>query len=169
MSLWYLTFVTQTNIKWEISNVGGLPTVRFDLPFNAPPDPVPPPNYTVPELAKDPPHATKASDIYCTPYVLAELIKRIEAVVGISVGISKRRTAQPGDHSFVCHPTPDPTPASEAELLVIKRNPLLSGIVTKCLSPDPSQRPTARALRDQLLSVCRKSIFAAIGSDLWKT
>jgi len=94
-----------------------------------------------------------------------QLVKRIEAVVGVS----KRRAAQAGDHTFVCHPTAEPTPASEADLLVIKRNPLLSGIVTKCLSRDPSQRPTARALRDQLLSVCRRSIFAAIGSDLWKT
>jgi len=94
-----------------------------------------------------------------------QLVKRIEAVVGVS----KRRAAQAGDHTFVCQPAAEPTPASEADLLVIKRNPLLSGIITKCLSRDPSQRPTARALRDQLLSVCRRSIFAAIGSDLWKT
>ena len=49
--------------------------MRFDLPFSAPPDPIPPPNYTVPELAEGSPHSTKASDIYCTPYVLAEVCR----------------------------------------------------------------------------------------------
>lgn len=84
------------------------------------------------------------------------------------MGVSKCHAAQAGDHTFVCHSSIEPTPASETDLLVIKRNPLLSGIVTKCLSRDPSQRPTARALRDQLLSACQRSIFAGIGSDLWK-
>jgi hypothetical protein len=61
---------TQAYIKWELSNTGGLPTVRFDLGFRTPPDPAPPPNYPVPER---PPEATMTSDIYCTPYVLAEV------------------------------------------------------------------------------------------------
>ena len=106
-------------------------------------------------------HSAIIHEKFTLYYQLLAQVKQVEAVVG-------QHAPQEGDHTFVYHPSPGCMPETTTDLQSITNNPLVSDIVAKCLSPDPSRRPTARILCDQLLRVCRRVIFAGIATDILK-
>ncbi|KAF8159311.1 hypothetical protein B0H34DRAFT_796578 [Crassisporium funariophilum] len=162
------------NIRHEVSlGNAGLPSVTFK---NLPPPtsldvpPPLPPNCAVPGLGSDQSGATKESDIYCTPLVLFQIVQEIENLLDLSKQhVSLLAGTQQVVYSNFSSPESVPLPLGEPTIpAVIEANKPLLRIVKKCLSPQPSRRPTAAALCSMLLRLCRSHIASSALLDFGK-
>ncbi|KAF8159307.1 hypothetical protein B0H34DRAFT_702943, partial [Crassisporium funariophilum] len=163
------------NIKYEVSlGRNGLPCVTFkNLPppasFDGPP-PLPP-KCPVPGLGSDSSGGTKESDIYCTPLVLFQIVDEIENLVNVS---KKHIPSSPGTHEVIYSSLPSRKPASLSSAepkipVMIQENKPLLRIVMKCLSSQPSRRPTASELCAMLLRLCRSSVLSSALLDMGRS
>jgi len=162
----------QGNLNWDVSyDRTGLPCVTFE---NLPPPivstgPPPSPGWPVPELIPDSYRgvSTKETDIYVTPIVLFQVCFHfIVHPVLISDNFKSKiiheieqNAHTPKKQVLFLHDKPE-IPA------VIRKNKPLLRIVQKCLSPNPARRPTAAALCNSLLRLCKLSTIRSAVCDV---
>ncbi|PPQ69917.1 hypothetical protein CVT25_002475 [Psilocybe cyanescens] len=151
------------NIEYDVSSSrSGLPCVAFkNLPpptENAQP-PSPPPKWHVPGICSLSDGSTKESDVYSGARVFFQMIEHVEKMV-----YKERPPNREGTHEFDYSSSLSkgdlPFPPNEVRIpLVVRNNKRLLRIVNKCLSPQPAHRPTASALCNMLLALCRATMI----------
>ncbi|PPQ91211.1 hypothetical protein CVT25_001227 [Psilocybe cyanescens] len=150
------------NIIWDVSRgSNGLPHVTFN---NLPP-PLPPKNVPGLELNLG---GRMKDDVRNATTVLLQLVTLVEKIV------PERPQLRDGTHeieySSLAPQNEAPFPSATPEVpIVIQKNKPLRQIVGKCLSDQRAQRPTAAALCETLLRLCRSSIVRDAALDIGKS